>query len=313
IIAQEASVVAVNEITREVVAVGNQARQMVGRTPYGLTTMMPMSHGVIARFDLATHLIRYLIGKARNALIPIRPRVVMGIPCDTTEVERRALSLAALRGGARKVFLVEEPIAAGLGVGLPVLSPAGHMVIDVGGGTTNCAIMALGGIVASQTLRVGGIDMDEMIARHLRREYGLMIGERAAEELKVQVGSSYPVGDAESCQVTGRDCVTGMPKSVTVSGREVRMALQELLRAISAAARATIEKAPPELISDISQHGIVATGGGALLRGFAMFLTSELGMPVVVAEEPLLSVVLGLGKTLEEPGLLDRVAVSEAP
>lgn len=310
IIIQEPSVVAIKKSTKEILAVGNDARQMIGRTPGDIMAIRPLRGGVIADFETTKEMIRYLIRLACHGKVFIKPRTVVSIPSGTTEVERRAVIEATINAGSREVYLIEEPVAAALGAGLPVHEATGNMVIDIGGGTTDIAVISLGGIVAGQSIPIGGDTMDEAIARYIRRTYNLMIGERTAEDIKVYLGSAYPLDEENTSEVRGRDNITGLPKVIVVSSEEIRGALKEILVSIINAVRQIIERTPPELVADIIDKDIVITGGGALLRGFDRLLGKELGMPVKVADSPLTSVALGTGKTLEQINLLSRVLVA---
>lgn len=310
IILKEPSVVAIRKTTKEVLAVGSGARQMIGRTPGDIIAIRPLRDGVIADFDITREMIKYFIRKACHGKVFIKPRAVVSIPSGTTEVQRRAVIEATINAGAREVFLIEEPVAAAIGVGLPVHEATGNMVIDVGGGTTDIAVISLGGIVTGQAIPVGGDTMDEAIARSIRRNYNLMIGERTAEDIKIYLGSAYPLAQEIKYEVRGRDQVTGLPKVIQISSEEIRNALKEPLNAIVNVVRQIIEKTPPELVADIMFKDIVMTGGGSLLKGFDQLLSKELGMAVRVAEDPLSSVVIGTGKTLEQLRLLSRVLVA---
>ncbi len=308
VVASEPSVVAIDESSGEVLTVGNEAKQMIGRTPGAIRAVRPLKQGVIANFDMTKHLLRHLIRRGCRGRLLIRPRVIVSVPSDVTEVERRAVIDATIEAGARGAFLIEEPVAAAIGVGLPVQEPAGSMVVDIGGGMTNAAVISLGGIVSGCSVRVGGDDMDDAIVRHVRRNYNLMIGERTAEDVKIAIGSVWPIGEELAVEVRGRDYVTGLPKSVTLTAGEVRDALQEPLSAIAAGVRSTLENTPPELIGDIIRNEIVVTGGGALLRGIDRFISKETGIGARCADNPLLSVVMGAGRALEEIDLLEKVA-----
>ncbi len=310
IILQEPSVVAIEQETNELVAVGSQAQAMVGRTPGTITAIRPMRDGVIADFDTTERMLRYFIGRAarRTALFP--PRVLIGVPSGVTEVEKRAVIDAGLRAGAREVFLIEEPMAAAIGAGLPVNEATGSLIVDIGGGTTEVAVISLGGIVASQSSRVAGDEMTESIAQYVKRHYSLMIGERTAEEVKQTIGSAYPVGREEDYEVRGRDLLTGLPKTVVLTAHEVLEALAEPVSQVVEAVRMTLDRTPPELAADILDRGIVLAGGGSLLRGLDQLLREETGMPVQRAEDPLTCVVRGTGIVLDNINLLRRVLTS---
>lgn len=310
IIIREPSVVAVRKTTKEVLAVGTEARQMIGRTPGDILAVRPLRNGVIADFDITREMLKYLIRKACHGRVFVKPRTVISIPSGTTEVERRAVIEAAINAGAREVFLIEEPVAAAIGAGLPVHEAIGNMVIDIGGGTTDIAVISLGGIVTGQSIPVGGDVLDNTITRYIRRQYNLMIGERTAEDIKIYLGSAFLLEQEISYEVRGRDQVTGLPKVIEVHSKEIRNSIKEPLNAIINAVRHTIEKTPPELVADIMFKEIVLTGGGALLKGIDKLLSSELGMPVKIVDDPMISVAIGTGKTLEHINLLSRVLVA---
>ena len=256
-----------NKSTKQVLAIGEEARQMIGRTPGDIVAVRPLREGVIADFDLTRELLRYLIREACKGKLFLKPRVVVSIPSDTTEVERRAVVEAAINAGAREVYLIEEPVAAAIGADLPVHEPTGNMVIDIGGGTSDVAVISLGGVVAGRSVRVGGDALDDAIARYIRRAYNLMVGERTAEEIKLTIGSVFPLKEEQSMEVRGRDQVSGLPKTITVTSEEVREVLLEPVSGIVNAARTVLERTPPELVADIIEKDVVMTGGGALLRG----------------------------------------------
>lgn len=310
IVLQEPSVVAIQADTKQPVAVGNEAKRMIGRTPGNIVAIRPLKDGVIADFDITQTMLRYFIAKAQRRRSLIRPRVVVCVPSGVTEVEKRAVQDAALQAGARDPRLIEEPMAAAIGAGLPITEPTGNMVVDLGGGTTNVAIISLGGIVTHKNIRVGGDEMDEAIVNHIKRNYNMLIGERTAEEVKIQIGSAYPVNDDESIEIRGRDLVTGLPKNLKLTAEEVRQALEDPVSQIIEAIKITLEKTPPELAADIMDRGVVMTGGGALLRGLDRRVADETGMPVVVAEDPLLCVVQGTGKMLEDLDRYSRMLVT---
>jgi rod shape-determining protein MreB len=310
IILREPSVVAIRKKTKEVLTVGTEAYKMIGRTPGDIVAIRPLHNGVIADFDITSEMLKHLIHKACHGRIFIKPRTVVSIPSGTTEVERRAVIEATLNAGAREVYLIEEPVAAALGAGLPVHEPTGNMIIDIGGGTTDIAVLSLGGIVTGQSVKVAGDVLDDNIARYIRRTYNLMIGERTAEEIKMFLGSAFPLEEEFSCEVRGRDHISGLPKVVEVNSTEIRESIKDSLYTIINAIRQTIEKTPPELVADIMFKEIVMTGGGALLKGLDKLVSSELGMRARVAEDPLTSVVMGTGKTLEHINLLSRVLIA---
>lgn len=311
IILREPSVVAIKRGTnREILAVGEEARQMIGRTPGDILAIRPLREGVIADFDITREMIKHFIRKATHNRPFFKPRVVVSVPSQTTEVERRAVTEAAIWAGAREAYLIEEPVAAALGAGLPVHEPSGNMVIDVGGGTTDIAVISLGGIVTGQAIRVGGDAMDDAIARFVRRKYNLMIGERTAEEIKISVGWASAPDHEMTADVRGRDYISGLPKTVEIRATEVFEAMQEPVDAIVSGARSLLEQTPPELVADIMNKDIVATGGGALLRGFARRLSEGVNMPVRVADSPMDSVAMGIGKTLQNISAYHRIFIA---
>ncbi|HAG07494.1 MAG: Rod shape-determining protein MreB [Clostridia bacterium 62_21] len=306
----EPSVVAIQRDTDQILAVGEEAKQMLGRTPGNIIAVRPMKDGVIADFDTTQAMIRYFINRAlRHRTFFIRPRVVIGVPSGVTAVEERAVREAAMQAGAREAYLIEEPMAAAIGAGLPVHEPTGNMIVDVGGGTTEVAVISLGGIVTSCSIRIAGDEMDEAIMQYVKRTYNLMIGERTAEEIKIKIGTAYPVENEEKEEVRGRDLVTGLPKTITITSKEVHHALSEPVAAIIEAIRNTLEKTPPELAADIMDRGIVMAGGGALLQGLDRLVAEQTGMPVHLADEPLLAVAYGTGKVLENIDVLRRVLI----
>ncbi len=309
IVLQEPSVVAVDSDSGEIFAVGNEAKRMVGRTPGNIRAIRPMKDGVIADFDVTEKMLRYFIEKTQKRRSIFRPRVVVGVPSGVTEVEKRAVMDATLQAGARDVRLIEEPMASAIGAGLPVQEATGSMVVDIGGGTTEVAVISLGGIVASRSIRVAGDEMDDAIVQYVRRAYNLMIGERTAEEVKKEIGTAYDVEGPEEIDVRGRDLVTGLPKTIRITSKEVREALSEPVSSIVEAVRLTLERTPPELAADIMDKGIVMTGGGSLLRGLDKLLGQETHMPVHVAEDPLTCVVMGTGQALEHFDVLQRVLI----
>jgi len=305
----EPSVVAVERGTSHVLAVGEEAKRMLGRTPGNIVAIRPMRDGVITDFEITEAMLRHFIRKVRHRRFQVRPRIVIAIPSGITEVERRAVKESAERAGAREVFLIEEPIAAAIGVGLPIQEPIGNMIIDIGGGTTEIAVISLAGIVFSKSIRIGGDEMDEAVIEYLKKTYNLMIGERTAEDIKIKIGSAYPQDEEMTSEVKGRDLVAGLPKSVTITSEEIREALQEPLRAILEIAKISLERTPPELAADLIEHGIVMAGGGSLLRGLDKLISEETGLPVHVAEDPLTAVAKGTGKVLDEIRYLKKVTV----
>ena len=311
IVLAEPSVVAINETTKEVLAVGEEAKRMLGRTPGAIRAIRPMKDGVIADFDITESMLRYFIRKAINS-VPWRksllhPRVLVAVPSGITEVENRAVKESAKRAGAGIVVIVEEPMAAAVGVGLPVTEPSGSMIVDIGGGTTEVAVISLEGIVGAKSVRVGGDELDLAISQHMKRVYNLMIGERTAERIKITLGSAYPTKDEQSMEVKGRDLVSGLPKTVRITAGEIRIALQEPITSIIEACRATLERCPPELSADLIDRGIMLAGGGALLDGLDHLLAEETGLPVFVAENPLLGVANGTGIMLQEMDSMSKV------
>ena len=305
----EPSVVAIERGTSHVLAVGEEAKRMLGRTPGNIIAIRPMKDGVIADFEITEAMLRYFIKKVHHRRVLVRPRIVIAIPSGITEVERRAVKDSAERAGAREVFLIEEPIAAAIGVGLPIQEPIGNMVIDIGGGTTEIAVISLAGMVFSKSIRIGGDEMDEAIIEYLKKTYNLMVGERTAEEIKIKIGSAYPLDEEMSLEVKGRDLVAGLPKTVTVTSEEIRDALQEPLRAILEITKISLERTPPELSADLIDHGIVMAGGGSLLRSLDMLISEETGLPVHIADDPLTAVAQGTGKVLNEIRYLKKVTV----
>lgn len=306
----EPSVVAVQAGTTNVLAVGEEAKRMLGRTPGNIVAIRPMRHGVITDFEISEAMLRYFIKKVNKAKPLIRPRIVIAIPSGITEVEKRAVKDSALHAGAREVFMIEEPMAAAIGVGLPIQEPSGNMIIDIGGGTTEMAVVSLAGVVFSKSVRVGGDELDEAIINALKKNYNLMIGERTAEEIKIKIGSVYPLEEELKMEVRGRDLVAGLPKTVTLSSEEVREAMSEPIAQVLEAVRITLERTPPELASDLIEKGIVLAGGGALLRGVDKLISEETGLPVHIAEDPMTAVALGTGKVLTEIKYLKKVTVS---
>ena len=307
VVLREPSVVAIDKATRRVLAVGEEARAMLGRTPGTIVAIRPLRDGVIADYTVTRDMLAFLIRKAcGNKSRLFKPLVVVCIPSGATSVEQRAALDAARAAGARDAFPIEEPMAAAIGAGLPIASPGGNMVVDIGGGTTDIAVISLGGIVVSDSLRVGGNTLDEAIIRHIRRIYNLDIGERTAENIKMRIGSACKTEDEEEMEVRGRDIVSGLPQTVTVSSIEVRDALFECVSQIVAAVKTILEKTPPELAADIIERGITLTGGGALLRGMDVILQMETQIPVHIADDPISSVAIGTGKVLEELETLQR-------
>lgn len=310
ILLQEPTVVAFDRDSGNIIAVGLEAKQMVGRTPGSIVAVRPMKDGVIADFEVTEKMLHYYIKKAGRRRAFLAPRVIVGVPSGVTEVERRAVMDAAREGGAREVFLIEEPMAAAIGAGLPIQEPTGNLIVDIGGGTTEIAVISLGGIVNSRSIRVAGDEMNEAIIQYIKKCYNLMVGEQTAEEIKRTIGSAYPQKEEETIEVRGRDLVTGLPKVITISSREVMEALAEPVAAIVEAVKMTLEKTPPELAADILDRGIVMSGGGALLRGLDRLLAEETEMPVQVAEDPLTCVARGTGMALDALDDLRKVLIS---
>lgn len=312
IVANEPSVVAVQtngRDARKIVAVGTEAKNMRGRTPAGISAIRPMKDGVIADFEITEEMLRYFIRKAHNRRSLVRPRVIICIPFGITEVEKRAVRESAESAGAREVFLVEEPMAAAIGAGLPVTEACGSMIVDIGGGTTEVAVISLKGIVYSQSVRVGGDKMDEAIINFIKRNYNLSIGERTAEQIKIAIGAALPTGENHFVEIRGRDLVGGLPKTIQVSEDEVREALSEPVKQIVETVRQSLERTPPELASDIVDRGITLAGGGSLLKNLDALIRQETGLPVVLAEDPLTAVVVGSGRILDQLDLLRDVTV----
>lgn len=307
IVLNEPSVVAIEKDTNRVLAVGSEAKRMVGRTPGNISAIRPMKEGVIADFEMVERMLRYFIAKAHNRSNLIRPRIIIGVPSRITQVEQRAVRESAELAGAREVYLVEEAIAAAIGAGLPITEPTGNMIVDIGGGTTDIAVISLGGIVYSESVKVAGDQMDAAIMSHLKREYNLLIGEHMAERVKLQIGSAYPLAEKAQMMVKGRDLISGIPRTIVMEDTEIRGALQDSVTTIVTAIKLALENTPPELAGDIIDRGIVLTGGGSLLRGLDARLRDETDLPIVRVDDPLISVVMGVGKTLEELALLRKV------
>lgn len=300
IVLREPSVVAIkNDSTKQVLAVGEEAKQMIGRTPGNITAIRPLKDGVIADFDITQSMMKYFIRKVFSKGAFVRPRVVVCYPSGVTQVEMNAIQQATYQAGSKNVHLLPEPMAAAIGAGLPVEEPTGSMVVDIGGGTSDVAIISLGGIVTSKSLRIAGDEMDQAIVSYIKREYNLMIGERTAEQIKVEIGSAFPEEAEKTMEIRGRDLVTGLPKLLTITSTEIRGALSEPVNAIIDAIKSTLEKTPPELAADIMDRGIMLTGGGAMLNGLESLIRQETDMPVNIAEEPLDCVAIGAGKSLE--------------
>lgn len=309
IVLQEPSVVAIEKSNNRVLAVGEEARRMIGRTPGNIVAKRPLRDGVISDYDTTEKMLKEFIRKAYGYKGWGKPRVVVCIPCEATEVERRAVKDAALNAGARKVYLIEEPIAAAIGAGLDIAKPSGSMIVDIGGGTTDVAVISLGGMVVRSSMKIAGDKFDEAIIRYIRKKHKIMIGERTAEELKIKIGSAYKRDEDISSEVRGRDLISGLPKNVFVTSEEMREALRETVSAIAECVHSVLEKTPPELASDISDKGIMMTGGGALLWGLDKYLEEKTRVPVYVSEEAVSCVALGTGKSLEQLDKLEDLTV----
>jgi rod shape-determining protein MreB len=311
IVLNEPSVVAINTATGKIVAVGIEAKRMIGRTPGNIVAVRPLKDGVIADFDVTERMLRYFIQRVHRRRLFAKPRIIVAVPSGITGVEQRAVKEAGYQAGARRVFIVEEPMAAAIGAGLPVYEPTGNMVVDIGGGTTEVAIISMGGIVTSQSIRVGGDELDHAIITFVKKEFSLMLGERTAEEVKIAIGSACPTADEYHAEIRGRDLVTGLPKTIVVSAAEVRKAIEEQVNTIVDAVKATLDKCPPELSGDLMDRGIALTGGGALLKGMEIRLREETGMPIHLVDNALDSVALGSGKCVEDFEALQQVLVPE--
>ena len=313
IVCNEPSVVAVQQKNerggKRVLAVGSEAKKMLGRTPGSIVAIRPLKDGVIADFEITEAMLRYFIQKVHNRRTLVRPRIIIGVPFGITEVEKRAVRESAESAGAREVYLIEEPMAAAIGAGLPITEPTGNMIVDIGGGTSEVAVISLSGIVFSRSIRVGGDKMDEAIAQFIKRKYNLLVGERTAELIKITIGSAYPGDEIQTMEIKGRDLVAGVPKTVVITDEEIRDSLLEPVNQIVEAVRISLERTPPELASDIVDRGIILAGGGALLRNLDVLLREETGLPVMLADDPLTAVVMGAGKALDEISLLKEVAV----
>jgi rod shape-determining protein MreB len=311
IVINEPSVVAINQKTRQILAIGDEAKRMVGRTPAHIVAHRPLVDGVISDFDITEQMLRYFIEKVNQAAFGFlsRPRVVIGIPSGVTEVEKRAVQDATLNAGGRAAFLIEEPMAAAIGARLPVQDPQGCFIVDIGGGTSEIAVISLGGIVVSKSIRVAGDEMNENIVQFARDEYNLLIGERTAEEVKIRIGSAYPLKEKQKYSMRGRDILTGLPKEVVVTDEQIRHALNRSVKLIVNNIKIAVEESPPELVADIMDRGITLAGGGALLRGLDKLLAEETNMPVTIADDPLTAVVRGTGVILEDLEALKDVLV----
>ena len=309
IVVNEPSIVAINKITNEVQAVGKEAKEMLGRTPGNIVAIRPMKDGVIADFKVTEKMLNYFIHKAHNRKMLVRPRILIGVPSEITPVEKRAVQDSAYRAKASEVHLVEQGMVAAIGAGLPITEPSGNMVVDIGGGTTDIAVISLSGIVYSRSVRVAGNEMDDAIMHYLKRKHNLLIGERTAEQIKIELGSAYTLDKPITMEIKGRNLIEGVPKTIIVGNEEIQEALSECVATIMNAIRVALERTPPELSADISDRGIVLTGGGALLKNLDRRIREETGLPVSIADEPLLSVVLGTGKMLSDFKLLRKVSL----
>ncbi len=309
IVVREPSIVAINKITNKVEAVGSQAKEMLGRTPGNIVAIRPMKDGVIADFEVTERMLDYFIKKAHGRSLFVRPKIVISVPSDTTPVEKRAVKDSALQAGASEVFIIEQAMAAAIGSGLPITEPTGNMIVDIGGGTTDVAVISLAGIVYSRSVRVASNEMDEAIIQYIKRKYNLLIGERTSEQIKIEIGSAYPLDEPITMEVKGRDLVEGIPKTLTITDAEVREALAETVGIIVDAVRVALEKTPPELSADIMDKGIVLTGGGSMLKNLDKRLREETGLPISLADEPLSSVALGTGAMLADVDLLRKISI----
>jgi len=309
IVVREPSVVVVNKLTNRIEAVGGEAKQMLGRTPGNIESIRPMKDGVIADFEVTERMLEHFIKKAHGRKMYVHPRIVIGVPSEITQVEKRAVRDSATRAGASEVFLVEQAMMAAIGAGLPITEPSGNMIVDVGGGTTDVAVISLAGTVYSRSVRIAGNEMDEAIIQYLKRKYNLLIGERSAEQVKIDLGSAFPLKEEIKLEIKGRDLIEGVPRTLTITDEEIREALAEPVTTIVEAVRMALERTPPELSADIMDKGIVLSGGGSMLRGLDQRLRNETGLPVVLAEDPLSSVVLGTGRVLEDIDLLRKVSI----
>ena len=309
IVVNEPSIVAINKATGQVVAVGREAKEMLGRTPGHIIAIKPMKDGVIADFEITEKMLTYFIKKAHNRTVWVRPRIVIGVPSEITQVEKRAVKDSAYRAKASEVHLIEEAMSAAIGAGMPITEPSGNMIVDIGGGTTDIAVISLAGIVYSKAVRVAGNEMDEAIIQYTKKTYNLLIGERTAEAIKIRVGSAYGLDERLTMEIKGRHRIEGVPKTITITDEEIREALADTVNVIVDAVRVALERTPPELSADIVDRGIVLTGGGSLLKNLDKRLREETGLPIAMAEDPLSSVVLGAGKMLSDFSLLRRISI----
>lgn len=309
VVVNEPSIIAVNNVTKEVEAVGKDAKEMLGRTPGNISAIKPMKDGVIADFKQTEKMLNYFIQKAHNRKMLVHPRIIIGVPSEITQVEKRAVEDSAYRAKASEVYLVEQAMVAAIGAGLPITEPGGNMVVDIGGGTTDIAVISLSGIVYSRSVRMAGNQMDEAVTNYLKRKYNLLIGERTAEQIKMEIGSAYPLDKPLSMEIKGRNLIEGVPKTITIDDSEIREALGECIATIINAIRVALERTPPELSADISDRGIVLTGGGALIKNLDRRIREETGLPVAIADDPLASVVLGTGRMLSDFKLLRKISI----
>jgi rod shape-determining protein MreB len=309
IVVREPSIVAVNKINNNVEAVGKEAKEMLGRTPGNIVAIRPMKDGVIADFEVTEKMIKYFIEKAHGRRFLVKPRIVISVPSEITQVEKRAVKDSALRAGATEVYLIEQAMAAAIGAGLPITDPTGNMIVDIGGGTTDVAVISLAGIVYSRSVRVAGNEMDDAIIQYIKRKYNLLIGERTAEQIKMEIGSAFPLDDEMTMEIKGRDLVEGVPKTLVVSDEEIREALSETVATIVEAVRVALERTPPELSADIMDKGIIIAGGGSMLKNLDRRLREETGLPVTLAEDPLACVALGTGQMLTDINLLRKISI----
>ena len=309
IVVNEPSIVAINKNTGEVEAVGKEAKEMLGRTPGNIVAIKPMKDGVIADFKVTERMLNYFIQKAHGRKMLVHPRIVIGVPSEITQVEKRAVMDSAYRAKASEVHLVEQAMVAAIGAGLPITEPSGNMVVDIGGGTTDVAVISLSGIVSSRSVRVAGNEMDDAVMQYLKRKYNLLIGERTAETIKIEIGSAFPLDKQMTMEIKGRNLIEGVPRTITIDDSEIREALSECVAMIVNAIRVALERTPPELSADISDRGIVLTGGGALLKNLDKRIREETGLPVSIADDPLASVVLGTGRMLSDFRLLRKISI----
>ena len=309
IVVREPSIVAVNKINNHVEAVGREAKEMLGRTPGNIVAIRPMKDGVIADFEVTEKMIKYFIEKAHGRRFLVKPRIVISVPSEITQVEKRAVKDSALRAGATEVYLIEQAMAAAIGAGLPITDPTGNLIVDIGGGTTDVAVISLAGIVYSRSVRVAGNEMDDAIIQYIKRKYNLLIGERTAEQIKIEIGSAFPLDEEMTMEIKGRDLVEGVPKTLVVSDEEIREALSETVATIVEAVRVALERTPPELSADIMDKGIIIAGGGSMLKNLDKRLREETGLPVTLAEDPLACVALGTGQMLTDFNLLRKISI----